>query len=180
MSSTHRDISEYIEPHIELDTSEYTEPHELGIFSNFEYIEPYSELNISTTSSTSSPTASSTSRPHRVHRALQRARHLDLHRVLPDRPPASTANQRAQHLRALQRAQQSPTRTTTTTRPSSWEESILDSRRYSAPLRSKQGVHIIDTNYSIGGLVLHCSPWGESILLTRLTDVLHPHLQGKG
>ena len=112
------DISEYIkyiEPHIELDTSEYTEPHELGIFSNFEYIEPYSELNISTTSSTSSPTASSTSRPHRVHRALQRARHLDLHRVLPDRPPASTANQRAQHLRALQRAQQSLTRTTTTT-----------------------------------------------------------------
>ena len=109
------DISDYIEPHIELDTSEYTEPHELGIFSNFEYIEPYSELNISTTSSTSSPTASSTSRPHRVHRALQRARHLDLHRVLPDRPPASTANQRAQHLRALQRAQQSLTRTTTTT-----------------------------------------------------------------
>lgn len=90
----------------------YIEPHELDIS---EYIEPYSELNISTTSSTSSPTASSTSRPHRVHRALQRARHLDLHRVLPDRPPASTANQRAQHLRALQRAQQSLTRTTTTT-----------------------------------------------------------------
>ena len=105
------DISDYIEPHIELDTSEYTEPHELGI---------------STSSSTSSTTASSTlaSTPsptssayphHRVHRALQRARHLDLHRVLPDRPPASTANQRAQHLRALQRAQQSLTRTTTTT-----------------------------------------------------------------
>jgi hypothetical protein len=105
------DISDYIEPH-ELDISDYIEPHELDIS---EYIEPYSELNISTTSSTSSPTASSTSRPHRVHRALQRARHLDLHRVLPDRPPASTANQRAQHLRALQRAQQSLTRTTTTT-----------------------------------------------------------------
>ena len=57
------DISDYIEPHIELDTSEYTEPHELGIFSNFEYIEPYSELDISTPSSTSSTTASSTSRP---------------------------------------------------------------------------------------------------------------------
>eukprot|EP00959_Pyramimonas_sp_CCMP1952_P392998 8234840-Pyramimonas_sp.AAC.1 len=54
----------------------YIKPHELDIS---DYIEPH-ELNISTTSSTSSPTASSTSQPHRVHRALQRARHLDLHR----------------------------------------------------------------------------------------------------